>query len=140
MCSQTTIESYQVKFNALPLRAPFVEPSLYTTSPWDGLLAANKPGLVPSAPIYLAQGFDELVPADATVAFARAECNLGAYISNRRSPDVGHNPADVRSAADAIAWISDRFAGKSAPDSCPSIHPKARRVSPPVAGLLPVAR
>jgi alpha-beta hydrolase superfamily lysophospholipase len=124
VCSQTTIESYQVKFNALPLRAPFVEPSLYTTSPWDGLLATNKPGLAPAAPIYLAQGkFDELVPADVTVAFARAECKLGAHVLYSPLADVGHNPADVRSAPDAISWISDRFAGKPAPDSCPLDSP-----------------
>jgi acetyl esterase/lipase len=120
-CAFTTIDSYKVTVDSLPLRSPFLEPSLYTTSPWDGLLAANRPTIAPGgAPIFIAQGkLDELVPADITVAFARAECKLGATVLYDPLAEVGHDNAGVVSAHDAVAWMAQRFAGKASEDSCP---------------------
>ncbi len=125
VCSQTTIDSYKVKFDSLLVKAPFIEPSLYTTSPWDGLLATNRPGLAPGgAPLFIAQGkTDDLVPSDVTVAFARSACKLGAHVLYEPLADVGHAEIAVRSAPDAIAWIGERFAGKPAGDSCPLDSP-----------------
>jgi acetyl esterase/lipase len=125
VCAQTTVDAYKVRVDAFGLRAPFIEPSVLSSSPWDGLLAANRPGLAPiAAPLFIAQGkVDEVVPAAVTIAFARAECKLGAQLLYLPLADVPHELAAVRSASDAIAWIGERFAGKPPADSCPLDSP-----------------
>lgn len=121
LCAETTLQSYVIALNALPLRSEFVEPSLYTVSPWDGLLAANRPSLaVDGAPVFIAQGTaDRLVLPSVTLGFARAECKNGAKVLYEPLAGVGHDQAGVQSASDAIAWIAARFAGKPPEDSCP---------------------
>ena len=60
---------------------------------------------------------DDLIPADWTRAAVTKACALGDVIALESRPGEGH--ADPRATPGAVAWIADRFAGVSAPNSCP---------------------
>jgi acetyl esterase/lipase len=88
--------------------------------PWRGLLAENTVDLTPPAvPVYIAQGMmDDTVVPSVTFGYAKRLCANGSLVSLTRLPDVGHGTVAMKSARDAVAWMSDRFAGLPAPSDC----------------------
>jgi acetyl esterase/lipase len=88
--------------------------------PWRSLLAQNTAGLTPRGlPVFLVQGMtDDTVEPAVTIAYAKRLCANGTRVSLERLPGVGHGMVAVKSSLDAIAWISDRFAGRAAPSDC----------------------
>jgi acetyl esterase/lipase len=88
--------------------------------PWQTLLAQNTAGLTPRGlPVFIAQGMaDDTVVPSVTIAYAKRLCDNGSPVSLARLPGVGHGMVAVKSSLDAIAWISDRFAGRPAPSDC----------------------
>jgi alpha-beta hydrolase superfamily lysophospholipase len=93
---------------------------LLTTPPWPALLARNTPGqAATAAPILLAQGADDdrVTPA-ATRALVRRLCRLGDTVELRTWRDVGHFDLPEVAAADVLAWIGDRLAGRPARSTC----------------------
>jgi hypothetical protein len=94
---------------------------LLTTPPWPALLARNTPGHAATpAPILLAQGADDdrVTPA-ATRALVQRLCRLGDTVELRTWRDVGHFDIPEVAAADVLAWIGDRLAGRPARTTCP---------------------
>jgi acetyl esterase/lipase len=93
---------------------------LTSIEPWRALLAQNTVGLTPpSTPVFIAQGMmDDTVVPSVTLAYQKRLCANGSLVSLMRLPDVGHGTVAMKSARDAVAWISDRFAGLPAPSDC----------------------
>jgi acetyl esterase/lipase len=91
-----------------------------TIEPWHTLLAENTVGM-PPAPLALlvAQGTaDETVDPPVTADYVKKLCANGNMVQRLLLPGVGHGMAGRDSATAATQWMSDRFAGKSAPNDC----------------------
>jgi acetyl esterase/lipase len=93
---------------------------LTSIEPWRALLAQNTVGPTPlGMPVFIAQGMtDGTVVPSVTLAYEKRLCANGSLVSLMRLPDVGHGTVAMKSARDAVAWISDRFAGQPAPSAC----------------------
>jgi acetyl esterase/lipase len=104
-----------------PLETGFLTvANLAATQPWADLLARNTPGaLPPRIPVFMAQGTDDpVVPPAITWDYVRRLCAAGSKVTVRVLPGVGHGFAAMRSARDAVDWITDRFDGRPVPNSC----------------------
>jgi hypothetical protein len=88
--------------------------------PWRTLLAQNTVGPTPpSMPVFIAQGMmDNTVVPSVTLAYQKRLCANGSLVSLMRLPDVGHGAIAMKSAREAVAWMSDRLAGQPAPSAC----------------------
>jgi acetyl esterase/lipase len=93
---------------------------LTSIEPWRALLAQNTVGPTPlGMPVFIAQGMtDDTVVPSVTLAYEKRLCANGSLVSLMRLPDVGHGTVAMKSARNAVAWISDRFAGQPAPSAC----------------------
>jgi pimeloyl-ACP methyl ester carboxylesterase len=88
--------------------------------PWHTLLTKNSPGtLPPEIPVFLAQGTDDvIIRPKVTQDYAASLCRAGSKVRILLMPDIGHGRAAQASTEAVLDWISDRFAGKAAPDDC----------------------
>ncbi|MEW6437755.1 MAG: alpha/beta fold hydrolase [Pseudomonadota bacterium] len=88
--------------------------------PWRALLAKNTPGPVPAdIPVFLAQGLDdEVIWPKVTQAYFDTLCKSGSKARLFLMPGVGHGAAAMKSALDAITWMTARFAGETPPSDC----------------------
>lgn len=88
--------------------------------PWRSLLADNTPGTLPrDIPVFLAQGTaDDVVLPQITAAYMQRLCAAGSAVRFVSLPGVGHGFIARDSAAVAIDWMADRFAGRPAPNDC----------------------
>ncbi|WP_297299254.1 alpha/beta fold hydrolase [uncultured Methylovirgula sp.] len=88
--------------------------------PWRALLAKNTPGPVPAdIPVFLAQGLDdEVIWPKVTQAYFDGLCKSGSKARLFLMPGVGHGAAAMKSALDAVAWMTARFAGETPPSDC----------------------
>jgi len=91
-------------------------------APFDALLAANTPGLVPGdAPLFLAAGdADPLIPFALTDALFGRLCGMGQVVERETYPGVNHEGVIAASIVDAVAWLRDRLAGTPVESSCPT--------------------
>jgi acetyl esterase/lipase len=94
--------------------------NLTSLEPWRSLLATNTIGALPrNIPVFLAQGeADNTVDPPVTQHYARQLCAAGSAVQVVMMPKVGHGLAARESAAAAVDWMSDRFAGKAPPTAC----------------------
>ena len=96
--------------------------NLTDIEPWRSLLAQNTVGALPaSIPVFVAQGAaDGTVVPSVTRNYVRQLCSAGSKVRMLTMPGIGHGTIAMRSSRIAIAWIADRFAGRTAPDDCGS--------------------
>ena len=106
--------------DAVPLRDGFLTVKMSGVQPWASIMKENSPGAAPiGAPLFLSQGSIDTVVAPAiTAQFAGGACAQGTAVRYLAMPDEGHILVAYHSADDAVAWMTDRFAGKPAPDDC----------------------
>lgn len=92
-----------------------------TIEPWKTYMDENTIGTLPPAmPVFIAQGTkDDTVDPSVTEAYMAELCAAGSRVAFYPMTGVGHLTAAKDSAGQAIAWMSDRFAGAPAPTSCP---------------------
>jgi alpha-beta hydrolase superfamily lysophospholipase len=88
--------------------------------PWHTLLAQNSPGNLPSGiPVFLAQGTEDvIIHPKVTQDYAARLCAAGSKVRSLWMPGIGHGRAAEASTRAMLDWVSDRFAGKDAPDDC----------------------
>jgi pimeloyl-ACP methyl ester carboxylesterase len=93
---------------------------LTAVEPWRSLLAENTIGtLAPTIPVFLAQGTsDDTISPKVTADYMRRLCAAGSKVDLTTLPGVGHAWIARDTAAAAIDWMAQRFAGTSAPDDC----------------------
>jgi acetyl esterase/lipase len=94
----------------------------YRTEPWHSLMTKNTPGaLPPHIPVFLAQGgADGLVRPQVTQSYMKRLCAAGSKVRWFFMPTVNHGFAARNSAATAVQWMADRFAGTGPPNDCGS--------------------
>ena len=98
----------------------FLEADPTRTRPWSVTIIANTPTRAPKAPVFIGQGTADTVVAPAvTDQFVNQLCRQGARVDFVRYKGATHFDIARKAAAQATAWIADRFAGKPAPDTCP---------------------
>lgn len=90
------------------------------TVPWSRIIEVNTPGKQPAgAPVFLAQGSaDVVVDPPVTTEFAIELCGQGTSVTFHEVPDATHEVIAKVSARYAVAWMADRFAGKTPTDDC----------------------
>jgi acetyl esterase/lipase len=95
-------------------------PNPLDLDPWKTLAANNTPGLLPNdIPVFLSQGSDDkLVRPQVTTHYMERLCNAGSTVRLLVLPQVNHAFIGRDSAAAAVDWIADRFAGAPAPSDC----------------------
>ncbi len=95
-----------------------------TVPVWHDLLAANDPGQFTSAssePLLIIQGgSDEQIPVISSQILFGQLCTLGQGTQRWIYPGQSHAGVIAPSFNDMLAWISDRFADKSAPSITPT--------------------
>ncbi|MGH6928331.1 MAG: lipase family protein, partial [Dongiaceae bacterium] len=92
----------------------------WDTEPWTRILAENTPGGVGTgAPILITQGEDDpIVSPTVQQQFVNKLCDSGNTVDYRTYPGIGHVTIAHDTAPDVVPWISDRFAGEPAPNTC----------------------
>ena len=111
----------RTKIQVLRLRRELETVDLTAIEPWQTLLRRNSAGQAAAgAPLFIAQGTkDVVVSPDVTASFVRAACERGERVRFVEIAGGVHGATATASAAEALAWIADRFAGQPAPTNCP---------------------
>lgn len=88
--------------------------------PWHSLLEKNSAGTLPPAlPVFLAQGtVDQIIRPAVTRAYMDRLCKAGSPVRMVVLRNIGHGRAAQASTMAAMNWMTDRFAGKAAPNDC----------------------
>lgn len=121
ICMETTSDLSALTKAARPLEQSFLtEPKPADAEPWHSIAVHNTPGPLPSQiPVFLAQGSaDEVVPPAATESYMRRLCEEGSSVRMVILPGVDHSFIAHDSAAEAVTWMADRFAGRAASNDC----------------------
>lgn len=92
-------------------------------APWTALMRANSVNSTAIfGPLLIAQGSsDTLVAPAVTRTFARRACRDRRPVRYLALPGVDHARSARDSSGETLAWIADRFAGKTAPSDCGKI-------------------
>ncbi len=103
-----------------PLKEKFLTYNPATQPPWSNFMTANSISKLPrGVPAFIAQGkADEIVRRDVTQQFVQTQCAAGIAIKYLTLDGMDHGGTAKASSGPAMAWIGDRFAGKTAPSSC----------------------
>jgi acetyl esterase/lipase len=120
-CIESIFDIIERHYTERPLAKAFLaNPAFASIEPWAALLAQNTPGpLPPEIPVFLSQGTaDGLVRPDVTEAYFKSLCRGGSAVALDMLPGVTHAYAAKKSAAAAIAWMTDRFDGVPPPSNC----------------------
>jgi hypothetical protein len=114
------------------LRLRFLDSQPWNVSGWDALLVDNSPGTAAiTAPVLVNQGSaDTMVWRDVTAGWVAAQCRAGVDVTLQEYDGVSHVEIGFRSAADTVAWLGDRFAGRPAATGCPPPGPASPPASP----------
>jgi acetyl esterase/lipase len=109
-----------VEFAEQPLQRQFLKADPTRTEPWKTLMARNTPGRARAgAPLFIAQGLDDrIVRPKITRDFVALLCREGEHVTFTELKGVDHAMAARKSAPSAIAWIDERFRGRSPAGTC----------------------
>jgi pimeloyl-ACP methyl ester carboxylesterase len=93
---------------------------LATAEPWRSLFVRNTPGALPTnIPVFLAQGSaDTTIPPKLTAMYMQRQCQAGSAVHMVVLPGVDHRMIAHDAEGAAVDWMSNRFAGRPAPNDC----------------------
>lgn len=120
-CIESLFDLLERSATERPLQQDFLlVKNLADVEPWHTLLKENSPGsLPPNMPIFMAQGTADMIVRPAvTKGYMTRLCQAGVKVRMLLMSGTGHAFAGRDSAGAAIAWIDDRFAGRSPPNDC----------------------
>lgn len=120
-CIETLFDLLERSETERPLNKEFLRvKNLAEVEPWGTLLQDNAPGtLPPLVPVFIAQGtVDPIVRPAATKDYMARLCQAGVKVRLLPMPGVGHIAAAEKSAAAAVEWMHERFAGLSPANDC----------------------
>ena len=102
---------------------PVLKPGWDQTAAARRFLAENELGRSPiGGPLLVIAGeADETVPFAPLRALVKRACSNGIALSFRSYPGLDHDPTMDKSTPDQLAWVRDRFAGKTSTSSCASL-------------------
>jgi len=106
------------------LLQPFFQVDPTTVPRWRAKLAANTPTFVRAVPTFVAQGLQDDVVLPATTArLERDWCDRGGKVTVVWYPEATHFSIPTVSADRTVTWLTERFAGKRAGDTCAGTPP-----------------
>jgi acetyl esterase/lipase len=119
-CLENLSQMLQLEQDARPLMRDFLKTDPTRLPQWRMLMDVNTPGQVPAgAPVFIAQGTaDTTVPPPITRKYAEQLCKEKEAVTFRLFPGTSHVFIARDSSFSAVEWISDRFAGRPAPNNC----------------------
>ncbi|QFY63394.1 alpha/beta fold hydrolase (plasmid) [Rhizobium grahamii] len=120
-CIETIFDLLERRIEERPLSKDFLTiTDLGAAEPWDRILKQNVPGVLPrNIPVFVAQGLaDGIVRPAVTVSYVRQLCTNGSEVDFVALPKVGHGFIARDTAPAAVQWMSGRFAGAAAPNTC----------------------
>ena len=119
-CIQTPSEFLQIDRDAAPLVSGFLKADPTKVQPWRSIMDRNTPGRARvGAPVFIAQGTaDTTVYPSITRSFVSHLCRQGTPVRFSEYSGVSHTFIGRDAAGEAIAWMSDRFAGRPPPNNC----------------------
>lgn len=120
-CIETIVDLLERRIEERPLSKDFLTiTDLGAAEPWDRILKQNVPGVLPrNVPVFVAQGLaDGIVRPAVTVSYGRQLCTNGSQVDFVTLPKVGHGFIARDTAPAAVQWMSGRFAGAAAPNTC----------------------
>ena len=113
---------------------PFFSVDPSTVPNWRTQLEANTPTAPADVPVFVSQGqLDVVVLPSTTAQLEQSWCASNAAITVGWYPTADHSSVPALSANDALTWISQRFAGTPAGNTCNQTPPVAPAVEPPPA-------
>jgi len=119
------IDDAAVRYPLLRIEQIEATPHALDQPPVAAMLRANSPlhiDRVPQAPIYHYHAkLDELAPYRPARSTMRKFCDQGVQVKSVSYLVGGHLTVVATGAPGAVKYLSDRFAGVSAPDNCSSI-------------------
>ncbi len=120
LCIRDPAEGIAAFSEAMPLRDGFVSAALSGTQPWGSIMRENSTGAAAiGVPVYILQGTgDTVVRPSVTAVYAGSVCGRGTPVRYQVAPGEEHFLVAFKFSGDAVAWMSDRFAGKPPPDDC----------------------
>lgn len=120
LCMENEVEGLAVVDAARPLKQGFLTSAPDKTKPWSTIIADNAPATKSDAPLFIARGSsDEVIPSDVSLDYVTRLCANNVAVRVLTLDNVQHALMAKDSAAIAVGWIYDRFAGVPAPTSCP---------------------
>jgi dipeptidyl aminopeptidase/acylaminoacyl peptidase len=120
-CIETILDFLERRIEEQPLSKDFLTVTdISAAEPWSNLLRRNTAGILPKEiPVFIAQGLgDAIVRPDVTISYVDRLCRNGSRVEFVTLPRVGHGFIARDTAGDAVRWISDRFAGRAAANTC----------------------
>ncbi len=119
-CGESLAEFRKMGRDEKPLNREFLEIDPTTTAPWDTIMAENSPGEERiEVPVFIAQGLaDTTVEPAITRNYGELLCRQGTPVDFIEMPGVDHVFAARDSVNRALAWMTARFRGLPAPDTC----------------------
>jgi acetyl esterase/lipase len=119
-CIQSIAEMLRLEKIEKPLQRKFLKADPTKIDAWRSIMERNSTGPQPTGvPVFLAQGTaDVTVRPNITERFADKLCAGGTPVVMTLMKGVSHSFAAQDSAHRAVAWITDRFAGRPAPSNC----------------------
>ncbi len=108
--------------SSLLLGFTFIATPPWQVEPWKTILAKNRPGSTPTrVPMLITQGsIDPIIAPDVTSQFVAQLCANGETVDYRVLPGVAHLDAGHVAAPAVATWITERFAGEPAQNTCVS--------------------
>lgn len=120
-CIESVLDMVERHYSQRPLQRQFLAvPDVTAVQPWKSLLDANIAGTLPAdIPVLVTQGgADRLVLPQVTRDYVQRLCKAGSRVQYLEVPGVHHGFIAADTAPQAVDWMSDRFAGRPAPDTC----------------------
>lgn len=119
-CIETLSDFFKEDRDEQALERDFLKIDPLTHPEVREIMSDNSPGALPAGtPVFLSQGTaDDLVRPHITHAYMQRICDGGAKVALHTMNGGGHMFAGRDSAYAAVEWMTARFKGHAAPNSC----------------------
>jgi acetyl esterase/lipase len=120
-CIQSLAQLFNVAQLAKPLQRVFLKADPSTLPEWRDVMERNTPGKLPAGlPVFISQGTGDVTVRPAiTLRYVKFLCSTDSPVEFKLLKGAAHGWIGERTARAAVAWMSDRFAGRPAPNDCP---------------------
>lgn len=121
VCLESVVDVVERLVEGRPLAKSFLlVDDLAQVEPWSSLMKENTPGVLQrSIPVFISQGTDDkIVRPSVTRNYANSLCRNGSAVEAVFVDGAGHGFIARDTAAAAVRWMADRFAGRTPPSTC----------------------
>jgi len=119
-CIQSIAELVKLSQLAKPLQRVFLKADPTTLPAWRAVMERNTPGKLPAGlPVFISQGTAHVTVKPAiTLRYVKLLCSAGTPVGFKLVKGASHSWIGEPTARAAVAWMTQRFAGRSPPNDC----------------------